>query len=99
MKVLKRSKAHEGFDIQIEEWKENYPSINSYGDMLAAYPPTIRDPKIKVRIELQFKNGYEAKKAFKAIENGEKKLGDYKEYFNNEYVTDAKAYMNFPNVD
>lgn len=99
MKVLERSKAAKGFDIQIEDWKENYPSIHSYGDMLVGYPPSIRDPKVKVRVSLHFENGHEAKKAFKAIEDGEKDLRDYKEYFSNDYVTDAKAYMNFPKFD
>lgn len=26
------------FDIQIEDWSEDYPNIHAYGDVLATYP-------------------------------------------------------------
>lgn len=87
MKILEKGKAAEGYDIQIENWNENY-SFLRYGDTLVAYPkakislPWIFGAKRgeTFRCEFNFSCYAEAQEAFKALATGQATLTDYAEY-------------------
>ncbi len=95
MKILERTKTPRGIDIQIEDWKENYPNIYSYGDTVAAFPKTVTNPNNQIRLEIQFKSHEEAKEALQALEAGEKQLKDYKENFTSYSNQGGNVHMNF----
>lgn len=87
MKILEKGKTAEGYDIQVEDWSENY-SFLRHGDTLAAYqiakesiPWIFGIERGKVfRCEFNFSCYAETQEAFKALEEGRATLADYAEY-------------------
>lgn len=87
MKILERAKTPEGFDIQIEDWEEDYSFMNIHS--IAAYPKAKNGSKyqwIKAGEEFRlginrFKNNEEAKQAFDDLINGIKTIEDFSEQF------------------
>lgn len=70
MKVLLKSTTKDGVGIQLEDWGADYPEVSTFGDTVAIYPRTIRDPTEKARISFLFANNEEAMKAFTEIQQG-----------------------------
>lgn len=90
MKVLERAKTPEGFDIQIEDWTEDYSCFNTLS--IGAYPRSERIPKsrtsyvtagetFRVSINREFKNNEEVRKAFEELKQGIKTVKDFASQF------------------
>lgn len=89
MKIVKRGLLKGDVKIQIENWKEDYPSIyKEENTMLAVYPKSKaslnslwagyypRENEI-FRFEISFNTKQECEEAFNLLINNEKKLIDY----------------------
>lgn len=78
------------FDVQLEDWSQDYPDTFMPGNVLAAYPiakedsvhPTPFAPKRneKFRCAFWFPNGDRAMEAYKKLLGGEAELVDYISY-------------------
>lgn len=87
MKVLERAKTPDGFDIQIEYWKEDYSFMDV--NCIAAYPIAKNSSKwqwIKAgeefRLDIKgFNNNEEVMQAFIDLTNGTKSIEDFSEQF------------------
>ena len=73
------------FDIQIEDWSEDYPNIHAYGDVLATYPVSKASvdrpfgPRLGhiFRCALSFGGNAEAKLAAYFLEMGISQLAEF----------------------
>ena len=83
------------FDIQIEDWSEDYPNTFLPDNTLAAYPVSKVDTDSpfgprrgsKFRCEFHFPNGKRAKEAFYALATANAELTDYLSYiWNLDYI-------------
>lgn len=87
MKVLERAKTIEGFDIQVEDWSENYPSFIIHD--IAIYPIAAKTSKSKwieggktFRLHLsRFNSIEEVYQTFNDLQTGNKTIADLKEHF------------------
>ena len=89
MKVLERAKMPDGTNIQIEDWKEDYPQ--SHGTLtIAAYPLAKRQGRYgwvrlneKFRLDLGhgFSSDREVMLIYKALQNGEITLEELHEHY------------------
>ena len=83
MKVITRAKMQDGTDIQIEDWRADYPNILSYE--LTAYPKSKANhagsfsPKLneKFRAAFKFDTLAEVETALSKLVSGELQLRDY----------------------
>ncbi len=71
MKILRKAKTPEGFDIQLEDWSEDY-SCFAYGSLIAVYPR----PHLRVRAELDLDSHTKALLTFEKLTAGTKKVKD-----------------------
>lgn len=84
MKILQTGKTKQGYNIQVEEWSENY-SFMEYGATLAIYKPSKVSLKGQftpkenqnARFQFNFKDHQEAKKAFNDLLEGKKDIKDF----------------------
>jgi hypothetical protein len=89
MKVIEKAKTPEGYDIQIESWKEDYPTVfNTLG--IGAYPKANKTSQsgwiegnriFRVDISRGFNNDEEVYEAFHSLTSGTKQIKDYAEQF------------------
>ena len=91
MKVIDKRVIHSitdgEYDIRLEDWSEDYPSLHAKNDQLAAYPiakqniyhPGYTYPRLgeRFRLGMQFHSEEEAREAMQALENGSKTLIDF----------------------
>lgn len=96
MKVLERSTMPCGTKIQIEDWSDDY-SFMGEATTIGAYPKSKiskrgqHSPKLNRTFRASFNlwSAKEAMKAFKALENGDKNLSDFKAYMNDKRNADC----------
>ena len=95
MKILKEGKAKKGFEIQIEDWSDNY-SFMSYGSTIGAYPvskqtgnrmfaPTLGET---FRLQYDFNNNSQAEEVFDDLMSGKISLKDIEQYLQNNRYKD-----------
>jgi len=95
MKILKKGITKENYNIQVEDWNENYNFI-SYGSTLAAYKKskvsikgsfTPKENQI-YRFQFNFNSMQETEKAYNNLMKGNKSITEYtnnldiQEYYN-----------------
>ena len=92
MKILKKATvtttSNGTFDIQIEDWSEDYPGTYAYGSTLATYPISKVDvvgpfaPKRgqKFRCAFEFKDNENAEAAFTLLERNDIDLENLRGY-------------------
>lgn len=84
MKILQTGKTKQGYNIQVEEWQENY-NFMEYGATIAVYKPSKISlegqfaPKENeiARFQFNFKDHQEAQKAFTELVEGKKDIKDF----------------------
>lgn len=77
MKILCRAKMHDGNQIQIEDWSNDY-SFYGENDLVVIYYTNKKHDSCKVvRTECRFENGSKAMEAFKALISGKKNIDDF----------------------
>lgn len=87
MKVLERAKTPKGFDIQIEDWKDDYSFMEVH--IIAAYPIAKNSSKYQwikageeFRLDIsRFESNEEVKQAFTDLINGTKTIEDFSDKF------------------
>ena len=86
MKILEKATTPDGIDIQIEDWSDTYSFMNIL--RIGAYPIAKQSdtvwiiPNERFRMSLdKFKSDSETLEVFRKLKNGNYKLEDLTEYF------------------
>lgn len=89
MKIIKKTKMPNGTDIQIEDWREDYPFLKVFD--IGVYPNAKNSSKYRFiyanetfRLTLTgFESNKQVEKIFNQLEKGKIKLEELSEYFQN----------------
>lgn len=104
MKIIKRSLMPDGTDIQIEDWRNDYPTVFKTIS-IAAYPKAKygsrsgfiqRGKSFRLSMDINWSSNNEVLAIFKCLENGEILLEDLGEHYWN--GDKDKFYMGFESV-